>query len=343
MSPSPAAEVYYEPARPLDSTRPGCRSGAVAGPGRARHRRRDRRRVLQTGVPGPDRACAPRTPRRALEVMSRFAIDPRWLIYLPPTMSPVATARASPVCSSTRRRPSRRIRADGVPAVVCEEKHMGSRAVALVCRDLDAARARFGAPGDALGAVWTRTGRSFFAPDAHRRAGRPAARRPPSGPGCSTSSARAGCCSTPSCCRGAPRPSELLRNQYAAVGAAATRGAAGRVGCARQPPRPAASTWPSSRRGPRSRLANAERFRDAYRRYCWPTDGLRRRPARPVPAAGHRRPRRMHDRPHAVAPAIWPTGWSPPTLSCSRPPGGRPSTSPTRPRSAAGDRAGGRR
>jgi protein phosphatase len=24
----------------------------------------------------------------ALEVMSRFAIDPRWLIYLPPTMSP---------------------------------------------------------------------------------------------------------------------------------------------------------------------------------------------------------------------------------------------------------------
>ena len=28
----------------------------------------------------------------ALEVMSRFAIDPRWLLYLPPTMSPVATA-----------------------------------------------------------------------------------------------------------------------------------------------------------------------------------------------------------------------------------------------------------
>lgn len=25
----------------------------------------------------------------ALEVMSRFAVDPRWLLYLPPTMSPV--------------------------------------------------------------------------------------------------------------------------------------------------------------------------------------------------------------------------------------------------------------
>ena len=39
---------------------------------------------------------------------------------------------------------------------------MGSRAVALVCRSLEAARARFGAPGDQLGAVWTRTGRPFF-------------------------------------------------------------------------------------------------------------------------------------------------------------------------------------
>ena len=28
----------------------------------------------------------------ALEVMSRFAVDPRWLVYLPPTMSPVATS-----------------------------------------------------------------------------------------------------------------------------------------------------------------------------------------------------------------------------------------------------------
>ena len=27
----------------------------------------------------------------ALEVMGRFAVDPRWLIYLPPTVSPSAT------------------------------------------------------------------------------------------------------------------------------------------------------------------------------------------------------------------------------------------------------------
>ena len=29
----------------------------------------------------------------ALEVMSRFAVNPKWLIYLPPTMSPSETSR----------------------------------------------------------------------------------------------------------------------------------------------------------------------------------------------------------------------------------------------------------
>ena len=97
----------------------------------------------------------------ALEVMSRFAIDPRWLLYLPPTMSPVATS-TRPDLLEHPDQAFDAYRAEGVDQVVCEEKHMGSRAVALVCRDLDAARARFGAPGDALGAVWTRTGRPFF-------------------------------------------------------------------------------------------------------------------------------------------------------------------------------------
>src|SRR3954452_23084529 len=84
-------------------------------------------------------------------------------MYLPPTMSPVATATGEGLLEH----PDQAFdyfRTEGVDAVVCEEKHMGSRAVALVCRDLDAARARFGAPGDALGAVWTRTGRPFFGP-----------------------------------------------------------------------------------------------------------------------------------------------------------------------------------
>ena len=38
----------------------------------------------------------------ALEVMSRFATDPRWLIYLPPTMAPGRRQHAGPACWSTR-------------------------------------------------------------------------------------------------------------------------------------------------------------------------------------------------------------------------------------------------
>ena len=32
----------------------------------------------------------------------------------------------------------------GVPRAICQEKHMGSRAVVIVCRSLEAARRRFG-------------------------------------------------------------------------------------------------------------------------------------------------------------------------------------------------------
>jgi Hen1-like subunit of RNA repair complex/PNKP (polynucleotide 5'-kinase/3'-phosphatase) family adenylyltransferase-like protein/calcineurin-like phosphoesterase family protein len=96
----------------------------------------------------------------ALEVMSRFAIDPRWLLYLPPTMSPVATA----IRGDLLEHPDQAFdayRADGVASVLCEEKHMGSRAVLLVCRSPDDAPARFGVRGP--GAIWTRTGRPFLA------------------------------------------------------------------------------------------------------------------------------------------------------------------------------------
>jgi protein phosphatase len=46
--------------------------------------------------------------------------------------------------------------------VVCEEKHMGSRAVVIVCRDEAAARKSFGVTGEGVGICYTRTGRRFF-------------------------------------------------------------------------------------------------------------------------------------------------------------------------------------
>ena len=70
----------------------------------------------------------------ALEVMSRFAANPKWLIYLPPTMSPCETSKEE----SLLEHPAEAFayfRSQGVPQVICEEKHMGSRAVVVVCQD----------------------------------------------------------------------------------------------------------------------------------------------------------------------------------------------------------------
>jgi PNKP (polynucleotide 5'-kinase/3'-phosphatase) family adenylyltransferase-like protein len=97
----------------------------------------------------------------ALEVMSRFAANPKWLIYLPPTMSPTETTE-KPGLLEHPAEAFAYFRREGVPRVVCEEKHMGSRAVVIVCRNEDAARRRFGVIGEGIGICYTRTGRRFF-------------------------------------------------------------------------------------------------------------------------------------------------------------------------------------
>lgn len=93
--------------------------------------------------------------------MSRFAANPKWLIYLPPTMAPCETADLPGMLEH----PSRAFayyRTEGVPTVICQEKHMGSRCVLIVCRDREAARRRFGINEDETGICYTRTGRRFF-------------------------------------------------------------------------------------------------------------------------------------------------------------------------------------
>lgn len=97
----------------------------------------------------------------ALEVMSRFAANPKWLIYLPPTMSPCETSTLPELLEHPAEAFSY-YRNQGVSQVVCEEKHMGSRVVVIVCRNQDVARARFGVVDDAIGICYTRTGRHFF-------------------------------------------------------------------------------------------------------------------------------------------------------------------------------------
>ena len=97
----------------------------------------------------------------ALEVMSRFAANPHWLIYLPPTMSPSETSK-EPGLLEHPAQAFAYYRNEGIARVICEEKHMGSRAVVIVCRDEEAARRHFGVLNDGIGICYTRTGRRFF-------------------------------------------------------------------------------------------------------------------------------------------------------------------------------------
>jgi len=155
----PADRTWCEPIRPL---------GSPAGPASAQAdadqvldiKDVSGRRWIDTDLRGRI-VVAEENASAALEVMSRFALAPQWLAYLPPTMSPSET--------STRgdwlERPEEafaHFRERGVDEVVCEEKHMGSRAIIALCRTASAARARFGVTGEETGAIWTRTGRSFF-------------------------------------------------------------------------------------------------------------------------------------------------------------------------------------
>jgi len=97
----------------------------------------------------------------ALELISRFAADPHWLIYLPPTMSPCETSRLSGYLEH----PSEAFdyyKTRGVGKVVCEQKHMGSRAVIILCKDPETAAKRFGVTDGSFGIIYTRTGRRFF-------------------------------------------------------------------------------------------------------------------------------------------------------------------------------------
>ncbi|MEM7579173.1 MAG: polynucleotide kinase-phosphatase [Cyanobacteria bacterium P01_A01_bin.80] len=97
----------------------------------------------------------------ALEVMSRFAANPKWLIYLPPTMSPVETSQL-PGYLEHPKEAFAYYKNQGVTEVICEEKHMGSRAVVILCRDEEAVKRKFGIVNEGIGICYTRTGRHFF-------------------------------------------------------------------------------------------------------------------------------------------------------------------------------------
>ena len=66
------------------------------------------KRIIETRLTGSTVTVREENAIAALEVMSRFAVDPRWLVYLPPTMSPTGHLRRRRAARASRRRRSPR-------------------------------------------------------------------------------------------------------------------------------------------------------------------------------------------------------------------------------------------
>jgi protein phosphatase len=223
-------------------------------------------RLIQSVIVPAENAAA------ALEVMSRFAVEPRWLLYLPPTMSPCETAPPGDLLE----RPEEAFayfRHVGVTEVACQRKHMGSRAVVVLCRDAEAARRRFGATTGEIGQCVTRTGRRFFDdPTVHR------ALLEEFGAALERAGFWEEFGSDWACfdCELMPwnaKAQGLLREQYAPVGAAAEASLTAAVAVLEQ----------AAARGQevaehlahlRQRLDDVSRYRIAYAHYCWDVQGL---------------------------------------------------------------------
>ncbi len=229
------------------------------------------KRLVETRLRGRVK-IAEGNAQAALEVMSRFAIDPRWLIYLPPTMSPTETS-ALPDLLEHPAEAFAYFRHQGIAEVVCEQKHMGSRAVLVLCRDSDAARQRFGVMGEQLGACYTRTGRRFFDDAALEAALLERARAAFERAGLWDELATGWVCLDAELLPWSAKAGELLRTQYAGVGAAAHASLAAALEVLEQTAsRGVEVTELSTWYGERAAMATA--YTDAYARYCWPVSGI---------------------------------------------------------------------
>jgi protein phosphatase len=269
----PAAHTYYEPAKPF------LPKEAAAPALTAQHLHDDLldlddvmgKRIVQTGLHHTV-TIREENATAALEVMSRFAVNPKWLVYLPPTMSPSETT-ARPGLLEHPAEALAYYRDQGVPAVVCEEKHMGSRAVAIVCKDEAAARERFGVKDEGVGIVVTRTGRRFFSDPSLEVALVDRLRAAIEATDLWSTLDTRWLCIDAELMPWSFKAQELVRGQYASTGAAAEaalRDAVAVLDAAKGRDLDVGALLDRTR----ARAAMVDAYREAYRHYCWTVRSL---------------------------------------------------------------------
>lgn len=217
-------------------------------------------RLHRTVTVREDKAAA------ALEIMSRFAVHPKWLVYLPPTMSPSETTQQPGLLEH----PSEAFsyyRHQGVARVICQEKHMGSRAVVVIGRNEAAVRARFGIEGEG-GICYTRTGRRFFTDAATEASLLEEVRQAATRTGLWESLETDWLCLDCELMPWSAKAQDLLRDQYAPVGAAAGTAIAKALELMRVA-RHNGIEGDLPVEHFETRLSAALKYVDAYRRYCW--------------------------------------------------------------------------
>ncbi|HEX8251466.1 MAG TPA: polynucleotide kinase-phosphatase [Pyrinomonadaceae bacterium] len=267
-----AKKVYYEPIKPLFTEASESKLSAqhelddVLDLADVTGKRIIETRLLKNITIREENSTA------ALEVMSRFAANPKWLAYLPPTMSPSETSQKEGFLEYPTEAFDYFRRAD-IAQVVCEEKHMGSRAVVVVCRSEETARERFGVLNEGIGICTTRTGRRFFE-DAKLETEfleriRFAAERSGFWQEFETDWMILDCELMP----WSVKAQELIRQQYAAVGTASRAALADTV---EQLKLTASHNREAENLLDRfeERLRAAELYTDAYRRYCWQVSSI---------------------------------------------------------------------
>ncbi|MCG9896098.1 MAG: polynucleotide kinase-phosphatase [Fimbriimonadaceae bacterium] len=257
----PARKVYAEPKRPMQPPPGSSADDGLLDIADVVGRRHIESRLAGRSTIREENAIA------ALEVMSRFAADPRWLIHLPPTMSPCETSARDGFLEH----PEEALgyyRRQGIESVVCQEKHMGSRALAIVCRNADAAARRFDVQSGEIGAILTRTGRRFFEDRAVEGSILQRLSSAAEASGLFQELTSDWVLLDLEIMPWSAKAIGLLKDSYAPVGAAALAHAEALAQVAAGlEARGLSVEGPAAVAG--NRREDALRFRDAYRRYCW--------------------------------------------------------------------------
>ncbi|MEO1005821.1 MAG: polynucleotide kinase-phosphatase [Cyanobacteria bacterium J06638_38] len=208
----------------------------------------------------------------ALEIMSRFAVNPKWLIYLPPTMSPVATSKLPEFLEH----PAEALdyyQQQHISQVICEEKHMGSRVVIVLCRDEAVVERRFGIKDEGIGVCYTRTGRKFFNQDELEVELLSRLNTALTDSGFWDSLNTDWVCLDCELMPWSAKAQELLKQQYAPVGVAAKQGLGAAVASLQQAGKRGVDTQDLLAKL-QQRSQQVEPYINAYRQYCWAVDDL---------------------------------------------------------------------